>query len=513
MRSAKKVALNTAILYGRMVITIGISLYTTRLVLNVLGAVDYGIYNLVAGVVAMLSFLNAAMTVSTQRYLSYYAGKQDKAMQRKVFTNSMLLHIGVGILIVVCLELAGFVLFDGFLNIPVDKIHDARVVYHFMSVTVFFTIISVPFTASLTARENMLWIALVNIVETLLKLSIALVLVFIDGKKLIYFGLFTAGISVITFLLYTFFCIRKYPECTFKNILDKDMPLIRELSAFAGWNLFGALCSVGRVQGLAILLNLFFGTVVNAAYALANQVSAQLNFFSITILRAINPQIMKSEGANDRARMLRLSMIASKFSFFLLALIAVPGIFEMDKILKLWLKNVPQYTVIFCDLILIGALINQLTIGLQSAIQATGKVKMYQIIVGSALLLNLPVAFILLKSGLPSYIVLASYCCMEAVACSLRIYFANRLAGLSVSVYIRDVIFRQLAGVGIGALVYWSVFSNLLNTGYLVNIFIAFSLLMMSIYFFGISNTEKSMLEQLFRKGLNKVFKVQLANK
>lgn len=512
MKAANRVIINTGILYTRMLITMGISLFATRVTLNALGATDYGIFNLIAGVITMLSFLNTAMATSTQRYLSFHQGKGDIAMQKKVFEHSLLLHILLAVLIVTSLETAGAFLLDDFLNVPAGRLDAAKTVYHYMSATVFFTIISVPFLGSLTAHENMVWVAIVSIVETLLKLAIALLLLVIHQDKLVVYGLLSASISILTFSLYLFYCLRSYPECKALRLRTIDKSLLRELASFAGWNTFGSLCSVGRAQGIAVLLNIFFGTVINAAYGIASQVSAQLIFFSATMLRATNPQIMKSEGANDRPRMLRLAMTASKFGFFLLAIFAIPIMFEMPAILKLWLKNVPQNTVIFCQLILLGSLANQLTIGLQSALQATGKIKWYQIVVGTTLLLNLPIAYVLLKSGFPPYAVLISYAFIELIACSLRITFSQRLAGLSPLDYFKRVFAREVIPVTV------SVLSCLLITQmvesqyrFLLTTILSMITFVISIYYFGLCSDEKALIGGIFAKVQGKIFKKQEA--
>jgi O-antigen/teichoic acid export membrane protein len=493
---------NTLILYFRMFLTIGISLYTTRLVLNNLGVIDYGIYNLIAGIVLMLSFLNSAMATSTQRYLSFYQGKEGVSMQKTMFSNSLILHIIIGILIVIALETIGLFLFDGFLNIPKDRRFAAISIYHFMSLTVFFTVISAPFSGSLIAHENMFWVALINIIEVLFKLAIALLLGQLQTDKLIFYGLSMALISIVNLLMYSIFCINKYEECTLFIFRDYNILIIRELRSFAGWNLFGAICGVGRSQGLAVILNLFLGSTVNAAYGIANQISTQLSFFSTTLLQAINPQIMKSEGSGDRKRMLRLSMMASKFSFFLLAFIAIPSMFEMTYLLKLWLKEVPKSTVIFCNLILVSILTNQLTIGLQSAFQATGKIKAYQIIVGSVLLLNLPIAYLLLKNNSPVYVVLLSYIVVEFVSCLFRLYLLNRIAGLSINEYIKNVFIKELVPI------FSIIFVAFLITKYfeyeyrfLITISMSIIVFFVTIYFTGLSIDEKL----IFKKMLNKM--------
>ncbi|MCL2327830.1 MAG: oligosaccharide flippase family protein [Bacteroidetes bacterium] len=507
--ASTRVVINTGILYAKMLITMGISLYSTRLVLNALGASDYGIFNLIAGVIAMLSFLNVAMTVSTQRYLSFHQGTGDCAMQKKIFTNSWVLHIAIGVVVVVALLVLAPVLFGGFLNIPADRIPTAQTIYYFMSVSVFFTIISVPFTASLNAHENMLWIAIVNIIESIVKLAIALSLVwFIQAERLVMYGLFMAVLSAISFLLYAVYSLKKYDECSVRNY-QIDKPFLKEIGSFAGWNLFGTLCGAGKIQGLAIVLNLFFGTVINAAFGIANQVSAQVIFFSQTMLRAINPQIMISEGRNDRQRMLRLSLMASKFGFFLLAFVAIPIIFEMPVILQLWLKNVPEHTVVFCSLVLVAMLVNQLTIGSFSALQATGKIKAYQSITGSVLLLTVPLAYILLKLGFPAYYAVVSLITMEIIATAFKLYFWKHKAGLSIRNYFERVIFKAAIPLITVVAVCWLITQYLnfefrfLLTGFISVLFFA-----LSIYFTGLCKDEKQLIhDMVVKKVLKKLHK------
>ncbi|TCK84940.1 MATE family efflux transporter [Albibacterium bauzanense] len=505
MVPANRVVLNTVILYGRMLITMGITLYSTRLVLNTLGSTDYGIFNLLAGIITMLSFLNTAMATSTQRYLSFYQGTDNISMQKRIFTNSFFLHIIIGGVIVLILEILGLFLFDGVLNIPQNRIEQAKIIYHFMSLTVFFTIITVPFTGTLIANENMLWIAIVNILETLLKLIIAISLYYVTFDKLVFYGFFTAGISIISFFLFSVYCFRRYKECTFKRVFNVDKTLIKELSFFASWNLFGTFCGLGRNQGLGILMNLFYGVIINTSYGIANQVSGQLKFFSATLLQAINPQIMKSEGADDRERMLRLSMIGSKFSFFLLALFAIPCIFEMEQILQLWLKNVPEYAVVFCDLILIATLVNQLTIGLQSAFQATGKVKVYQAIVGTILLFNLPFSYILLKQGFPVYSVLICYIVLEAIACMVRVVLLKIIAGLSIKEYMERVLGMTIIPVLL-SIVVCAIFKYKVELPFrfLFTGIVSAITFITAIYTVGLYKDEKNMLMQIFNYALNK---------
>ena len=500
-QASTRVAFNTGILYVKTLVVMGISLYSVRLILSALGVSDFGIFSLVAGIIAMLSFLNSAMTASTQRYLSFHQGTNDFEMQKKVFTNSWVLHLAIGAIVVVLLLLLTPFLFDGFLNIPADRIVAAKTVYYFMAVSVFFTIISVPFTASINAHENMTWIAVVNIIESIFRLGIALSLVwFIQAERLIMYGLFMALLSFVSFMLYAVFCLKKYNECNIKRY-QIDKPLIKELTSFAGWNMFGALCGVGRAQGLAVILNIFFGTIVNAAYAVAVQVSAAASFFSQSMLRALNPQIMQSEGMNDRERMLRLSMMASKFGFFLFAIIAIPAIFEMPAILELWLKNVPEYAVAFCSLFLIVTLTNQITIGLQSAIQAVGKIKVYQTAVGGVLLLNLPIALLLLRWGFPAYSVLICAVIVEVIACVLRLILLKKIAGMSIKAYFKRVIFKGIPPLLALLAACWLITSYL--TGdfrFLITSMVSAGVFLGSVYLMGLCKDEKNLLDNLAKK-------------
>lgn len=510
MDSVNKVALNTIVLYGRLLITIGITLYTTRLVLEALGDIDYGIFVLISGVILMLSFLNAAMTTSTQRFLSFYQGKKDVEMQRIIFANSLVLHVLIGLLLILVLEIVGYFLFNGLLSIPFNRIEAAKAVYHYMSITVFVTIFGVPFQSSLVAHENMIWVALTSIIEAVLKLLITYCLFFLPGDRLELYGLLTVVVTIIIFIITAAYCILRYPECSLNKVVSlKNIAIMKKLGSFAGWNLFGALCSLGKSQGIAVILNIFNGASINASYGISNQVSSQMNFLSATMQRAINPQIMKSEGAGDRSKMLDLSIKSSKFSFFLLSIVAIPAIFEMDTLLKIWLKNVPEYTTIFCSLFLISSMINQLTIGLQSAVQATGNVKFYQTIVGSTLLLNIPIAYLLLYFNFPVYYVIASFSLVEIIACVLRLLILRKLAGLSILTYYKRVFLREVIPV-IVIVSSSFIISLLFHSFYriFVNLAVSSIAYLIAIYFFGLETIERKFIKDkclvLFKKVFNK---------
>ena len=498
LQPAARVVANTAIQYTRVFITMGLSLYTVRLLLQALGAADYGIFNLIGGVVAMFAFFNGAMAASTQRFLSFHQGRNSTILiQQKIFSNGFLLHLAAAVIIVAALEFAGQFLFHGFLNIATQRLRAAHIVYHAMCAGIFFTVLSIPFTAVLIAHENILGIALLNTADIVLKFLAAIWLFLIKGDSLLIYGFFIAFLSLVSLLLVAFYCFSKYPECTVSGIARKDNALIKEMTSFAGWNLLGALCSLARYEGLAIVLNLFFGTVINAAFGIANQVAGQLAVFSITILRVITPQIIKSEGNGNRQRMLRLSMTASKFGFYLLAGVAIPCIFEMPAILAIWLQYVPDSTVVFCRLVLIGALANQLTIGLEAALQAVGNIRFYQAIVGGLLLLNIPLAYLLLKAGLPAHTVLLSYIVVELFACAIRLQLTKTIAGLSIRLFFARVLMKEILPLVVITITcffivqYTNFHYRFLFTGSAA--VLSFSL---SIYLVGLQKDERSVLQQ-----------------
>ncbi|PZP50045.1 MAG: hypothetical protein DI598_06510 [Pseudopedobacter saltans] len=504
-KDSQKIVLNTGILFTRLVLSTLISLFSTRVVLQALGNSDFGVFSLISGLILMLAFLNAALSSSTQRFLSYYHGLGDLQLSRKVFTNSLFLHTMIGALIVLMILVIGYFMFHGFLNIQPGRMHAAKLIYVGTAIAFFFNIVSVPFTGLLTAYENQLWSAIVNLLESFSRLAIAYYLFYTHGDKLVVYGLLMAANLVIKCFLFAIYCFKKYPECTLKGLFRIDKPLIKELTSFASWNLFGVVCSLGRFQGLALILNRFFGTVANAAYGISNQIGTQLNYFSESLLVAVNPQIMRSEGLGDRRRMLTLSMLASKFGTLIMAGFSIPILFELPAILHLWLKEVPPNTEIFCSLTILAILINQETVGLQSAVQAIGKIKVYQIVMGSLLILNLPVAYLLLSIGFPSYWAILVFVIIEAVACVFRIFFVRKLGNMSIGEYCQKVFLRQLVPTLVSALACW-ICTRLMDFQWrwLVTIAISFLLFAVSVYFFSLEKQEKKMLADMIINLKNK---------
>lgn len=442
MEQAKRVAKNTGFLYARMAITVFISLYSTRLVLAALGVTDFGIFNVVAGAISMLTFLNAAMSSATQRFMSYAEGKGDFQAQVGIFNMSVLLHWIIGFSVVLLLEFAALFLFDGILEIPENRIYAAKIVFQCMVFSTFFKIISVPYDAVINAHENMFLVAVLGVLEAFLKLGIAIYITYAQFDGLITYGFLMALMATLLLLIRRVYCHRSYDEVTVNIRKHYKKSLFNEMGSFAGWSFLGSSSSIIANYGQGIVLNMFFGPVVNAAQGVANQISGQLGAFSSTMLSALNPAIGKNEGAGNRSSMLKMTAMGSKVSFFLLAFMGVPVLVEMPYILNLWLKNVPEYTVIFCRLLLLRNLIEQLTIPLTTSIKAVGEIKEFQI---SSTVLNIVplfLAFIFFKWGYPPYYLYLIFIGYSLVNGIMILWYARKYTGLKVSEFLLNVVLR-----------------------------------------------------------------------
>lgn len=407
MSTASRVAKNTGYLYAKMGITVFISLYTTRLVLNSLGDVDFGIFNIVGGAIAMLGFLNAAMAGATQRFMSYTEGEGNKEKQKQIFNISVILHTGIAILVGVVLLVAGYFFFHGILNIPSDRLFAAQVVYGSLIVSTMFTVMSVPYDAMLNAHENMRYYAIVGIIESLLKLAVAFAVVYTTGDKLIVYGILMAAIPFITLSIMRIYCHRKYDECILAPCRYYNRVLMKEMTGFAGWNFTTSVSAIGSQYGLGIILNHFFGTTLNAAQGLGNQLCGQLQAFSNNLLKAVNPVIGKSAGEKNTDKLIKTSLYSSKMAYALMAIFGLPAIVEMDTIMHIWLgnggENIPQYAALFCQLQIVRTLTENLTISQQSAILAYGRINLYTKIKSIFYILPLPLTYIAFYYDLPPY--------------------------------------------------------------------------------------------------------------
>lgn len=502
----KRIAKNTAMLYFRMLFTMAVSLYTSRVVLNTLGVEDFGIYNVVGGVVTMFAFLNSAMASGTQRFLSFELGKKDYEQLNRVFSMSINIHATIAIVIFILAETIGLWLLNTQLTIPEERMIAANWVYQFSVFALIITIMSVPYNAAIIAHERMKAFAYVSIIEVSLKLIIVFILDIFDYDKLKLYAILIFGISFVIRLVYGIYCKKNFKECSYIYFWDKS--LYKTLLSFAGWNLWGNIASVTMNQGINILLNIFFGPTINAARGIAFQVNSAVNNFVNNFMMAINPQIVKSYASNEYLYMHQLIYKGAKYSYFLIFTLSVPLLIKTETIIAWWLNIVPDYTIIFIRLILINTLIDSISGPLITGAQASGKIKLYQSVIGSFLLLILPISYLLLKFKFPAQSVIYVSIAVSLIILYIRLFILRKLIGIKLYFFFNRVLIPIIA-VSISSLIISISINNYLKSNFINTIVvISLSILasILSIYFLGLNNSEKIIIKKTISK-LNKINK------
>ncbi|MDD4781697.1 MAG: MATE family efflux transporter [Tissierellia bacterium] len=491
-------------LYFRMILTMLVTLYTSRIILNTLGVVDYGIYNVVGGVVALFGFFNSAMSSATQRFLSFEIGKNDFKQLRKTFNASQVIHVGIAFFIFILSETIGLWFVKTYLVIPPERLDAAIWVYHCSVLSFMVTVIQVPYNATIIAHERMNVYAYVSIFEVVLKLFIVFLLTYISYDKLKLYGILYLIVVLIIAGIYRLYTYYNFSETKFEIVNDKK--LYKTLINYSAWNLFGNFSGVAKGQGVNILLNMFFGPSVNAARGISTQVQGALNGFVNNFQMAVNPQIIKSYAVGDKEYMTQLIIRSSKYSFYLLYILSLPIILEVDQILVLWLKTVPEYTPIFTVLVLVVILIDCISGPLMTAIQATGKIKVYQAVVGTLLILILPISYIYLRRGYSPEVTLYINIVIAIVALVIRLYIVMKLLEFPIIIFIKEVIIKNIAiiplTIFIPLLVRNSMDADLTR---LILVFIsAFVWSFIIIYTIGLNKQEKILLLKNFNKVLKR---------
>ncbi len=503
MDPTKRIIINTFAQYIKAISNIGLALYSTRVVLAALTTSDYGIYSVIAGVVGMLGFITNALVITTQRYLSFYNGQQNIEHVKRLFTNSLFIHLMMGFSFLLIFLVVKDTIIEGFLTIDPERIGAAKEVYDIVVFIFITTILSSPFKAMLIAHENIVYISIVEILESIFKLILAFLLFFFSGDRLVIYAKGLALIlsfSLMAFILYSY---SQYKECTFNF---KKYPIeskcVKQLSGFAGWTTYGMVAGVLRNQGTAVILNHFFGTIVNAAYGIASQVYGAVSFFSSSLLNAMNPQIMKAEGNHSREHMLDLACKESKFSTALMIIISIPMMIEMPRILDFWLEEVPENTVLFCRAILLAFLLDQTTLGLHSAIQAIGKLKTYSLIMFSPKILYLPITMFMLYEKSSIMMVMILYVVIEGLVAIMRIPFSRYMMGISMRRYLSSVIYPI---VPLAATTIFSglIFSRLLHfdNSFIVTVILTGVIGMIVVWNFTLDSNEQAYVKNIVFKG------------
>ncbi len=417
----KRIAKNTAFLYIRMIIVLLVSIYTTRVVLNTLGVTDFGVYNVVCGFVSMFSFISSSLTNGIQRFFNYSVGCAERDGVAKVYRTAMRIQIILALIMIVLIETVGIWYINNVMELPPDRLTAANWVFQFSALSFIILIISIPYNAAIIAFEKMDYYAFVSILDTLLKLAIIIELPYLPGDKLIIYGLLGLMISIINFLLNYIYCKRKLPQLFAHKGIEKK--LLKSISSFAGWNTVEMFAWITQGQGVNMIINVFFGAVINAARGVSAQIQSAIQQFCTNLVVAIRPQLVESYAQKNYSRTKSLMYTTSKLSFILFYILAIPVILEINYVLRLWLgNNIPDYTASFTILTLISMIPRNFVMALSQVIHATGKMAKYQIASAVVIIFILPVSYIFLHYGYSPiyvYIINLIFCCILFIVCLL----------------------------------------------------------------------------------------------
>lgn len=492
----KNVAYNTIILYGRMIFNMLIGLYTSRVILEILGVVDFGIYNVVGGVMGMFMFLNSSLSGSVQRFFSFNIGEGNKEKICQVFGSSFILHIILGVLIILCAETFGVWFVNNYLNFPDDRHVAVMAVFQLTISSAFFTVLQIPYLALLIANEKFSYYAYVSMGEAVLKLILILMLPYLSSDKLITYAFFMFLVSLSVTVSYAGYCLIHFRE---SHYLTPHKTILKNLLGFLGIFVLSPFSWMTIRQGFNILLNIFYGPVVNASRAIASQIDNAVSGVVINLRTAMNPQIVKLYASGDFEHAKRLTFEGAKFSFFLLSIIAFPIILEIRFVLNLWLVNVPEYATVFCQLVLINSLLQNFDGSFDILFQATGKIKANYIYTNIVYLMFLPISYLVLKN---------SYCAPTIVFCIqivttiiagfvVKIMLLKKVLEipfrLYYSVFLKPVLCVLLVVIPITLLVTHFLYNDIVR--FVMATFLSSVLHIISIYFFGISKEYKYVLK------------------
>lgn len=489
-----------------MLFIMAVSLYTSRVVLNALGVEDFGIYNVVGGVVAMFSMLSGSLSAAITRFITYELGTGNRENLKKIFSSSVTIQIALALLIVLLSEVIGVWFLNIKMNIPEERMTAANWVFQFSILTFVVNLISIPYNASIIAHERMSAFAYISILEAIGKLAIAFLIVISPMDKLIIYAVMMCGVALVVRFAYGAYCKKHFEECTYHFIFDKN--LLKRMFGFAGWNFIGTSSAVLRDQGGNIIINLFFGPVVNAARGIAFQVNGAVLGFVNNFMTALNPQITKSYAAGDRNYMMTLISQGARLSFYMLLILSLPVFINVHYLLILWLKTVPVHTDFFVQLILLFALSESLSNPLVTAMFATGNIRNYQLVVGGLQLLNLPLSYLLLKFGSYPEAVFMVAIVISQLCLAARLVMLRKMIGLSICAYLKHVylnVFKVMllsAILPILASIYISQIEPLLRFVLLSVIAIVSTCLI--IYYVGFNKAERVFLSRKLKKIINK---------
>lgn len=490
----KRIAKNTMLLYVRMLLIMAVSLYTSRVILSALGETDFGIYNVVGGVITMFSVLSGSLSAAISRFITFELGKGDTQKLKRIFSSSVTIQLILGGIIILVAETIGLWFLNCKMNIPSERMDAANWVFQFSIVTFCINLLSVPYNAAIIAHEKMSAFAYISIIEAGGKLFVAFFIAHSPIDKLVFYALLMMLISITIRSCYTWYCKKHFEECKFSFLYDKD--LLKQMFGFAGWNFIGASSAVLRDHGGNIIINLFAGPAVNAARGVAMQVNTAVCGFVQNFMMALNPQITKNYANGNHEYMFSLIFQGARLSFYMLFLLSLPILLNTSFLLSLWLKEVPEHTVLFVRLILIFTMSESISHPLVTAMLATGKIRNYQIIVGGCQMLNLPLSYIALMLGAIPEIVVVIAIVISQICLAARLYMLHGMIDLPVRKYIKSVYFNIIGVSLVATILPYSFARTLDNNVYSFIIISAVAVIsvIISALFIGCSKDERTLL-------------------
>ena len=491
----KRIAKNTLLLYFRMLFLMLISLYTSRVILNALGVEDYGIYNVVGGFVSMFALISSALTSACSRFINFELGKGISERLNVVFSTAVTIQWVLAILVAALSEAIGVWYVNNVMVLPPERLTAANWCFQFSVFNFCMNLITVPYNASIIAHEKMKAFAYVSIFQGLAQLGISFMVYYEPFDRLVFYALMLMILQFLIRYMYQVYCRKHFNECHYRFVIDK--PLLKHMFSYSLWHLVGNGSAILKGHGVNLLLNFFYGPVVNAARAIASQVDHAVNQFASNFMMAINPQITQSYSRGELKSMFQLVNRGSRFSFYFLFILAFPVIINVDYILHIWLKEVPAHTSAFVQLTLISMMIGSVSSSLMKAQDATGDVRNYQLVVGSILLLNLPLSYLFLYFGLVPEIVVVVAIVVEILAFIARMYMLPlTVKGFKPSLFLRDVILKccivALLAAPVPTLVYIYLPENFYT--FILNVCLCLLCSMVIIYYVGCNANERAII-------------------
>ena len=497
----QRIAKNTLMLYVRMLALLLVGLYTSRVVLASLGETDFGIYNVVGGVVAMFSIISGSLNSAISRFITFEMGKGANAELNKVYSTAVTIQLILALVVIILAEPIGLWFIDNKMTIDPSRIPAARMVLHLSLLSFAINLMSVPQMASITAHEKMSAYAWIGILDGLMRLGVAFMIVHSPIDRLVYYALLMTLTVLIVRVCYGVYCRRHFRECRYKPVYDKI--LVKEMFSFAGWNFVGTTAGVLRDHGGNILVNLFYSPVVNAARGVALQLNNAIQGFVTNFMVAVNPQITKSYAAGEHDYMFSLVRKSSRMSYYLLFVLALPVIFNVDYLLGLWLKDVPGHSPLFVVLFLVLALSESFSNPIITAMLSTGNIRNYQLIVGGVLLMNLPISYAFLRAGAMPEVTVMVAIALSQICLFIRVYMLHKATGFPMGRFLKRVYVSALLKVTPIALILPVALKFIALegfVGFLISFVVTFVSAVMAVAFVGLDKGERSQVYAMFSK-------------